>query len=427
MIVYLLIGTFAVLFLLGVPVILSITLPSVIYFLLKHVPIDIVAQRFHYALNSFPLVAVPVFILAGNLMNSTRHTERIFKFADSLVGHLPGGLAQVNIFASLIFSGMSGAALADVGGLGQIEIKAMEERGFKKEFAAAVTMASATVGPIFPPSIPLVIYGAVTGTSVIKLLMGGIMPAILAVVVMMIITAIIALFRNLPRAESRAEFAVIWANFKEALPSLLAPVMLVFGMLSGYFTPTEAASITVAYLLLISIFVYRDFNFKALLRATYETIRSTSAIMIIVASASLFSWILAVENFPAVVHSFIGQFCENRLLLLLFVNVLMFIIGMFLDSTTATILVVPIIVPPILASGIDPVHLGIIIIFNLMLGLMTPPMGLSLFLISDIAKVPMGKVLRNVAPYFIALVASLLIITFVPWFSTYIPGVLMGK
>lgn len=424
---YLILGSFAVLFLLGVPVVLAIAIPSVIYFILHEIPLGIIAQRLHYALNSFPLVAVPLFILAGNLMNSTRHTERIFRFADHLVGRLPGGLAQVNILASLIFSGVSGAALADVGGLGQIELKAMEERGFPKDFSAAVTMASATVGPIFPPSIPLVIYGAVTGTSIIKLLLGGILPGILATAIMMMVTVFLALFRHFPRAEYRVPFSVLWQSFKEALPSLLAPVILVLGMLSGSFTPTEVAGVVVIYIIITSVLIYREFSFREFLEAVYSTIRSTSAIMIIVASASLFSWILAVENFPAIVHSFIGHLAGSRLLLLLFVNLLMLVVGMFLDSTTATLLVIPVVVPPIVAAGVDPVHLGLVIIFNLMIGLMTPPMGLSLFLVSNIANVPMGRVLKNVTPYFAALIAALVLITLFPSISTYIPSIIIRK
>ena len=419
---YAVIAGFVVLFVLGLPAVLAITIPSIIYFLVNDLPITMIAQRFHYALNSFPLVAVPVFIFAGNLMNTSGHTNRIFKFADDLVGRMHGGLAQVNIFASLIFSGISGAALADVGGLGAIEIKAMEEKGFSEAFAAAVTVASATVGPIFPPSIPLVIYGAVTGTSVIKLLLAGILPAIFTVIVLMIVTAILSILRGYPRAESWPKLSVVRESFLQALPSLLAPAFLVFGMLSGYFTPTEAASIVVVYIILVSVFVYKDFSLHHVISSVFDAIKSTAAIMIIIASAALLQWILAVDKVPTACQELLAGFTDNKVVLLLVVNLLLFVVGMILDSTTATILVIPMIVPALHRAGVDPVHLGVVIIFNLMVGLLTPPMGLSLYLVSDIAKVPMVDVLRELRPYFVALVLVLGIITYVPWISTFIPS-----
>jgi tripartite ATP-independent transporter DctM subunit len=319
---------------------------------------------------------------------------------------------------------MSGAALADVGGLGSIEIKAMEEKGFTKAFSAAVTVASATVGPIFPPSIPLVIYGAVTGVSVIKLLLAGILPAVLTVIVLMIITAILSFVRKYPRAESWPKLAVLQKSFLQALPSLLAPVFLIFGMLSGYFTPTEAASIVVVYVILVSLFVYRDFDLQHIISSALATIKSTAAIMIIIASASLLQWILAVNKVPAVCQSLLTGFTDNKVVLLLIVNLLMIIVGMFLDSTTATILIIPMIVPVIHQIGFDPVHLGIVIIFNLMIGLLTPPLGLSLYLVSNIAKVSMGDVLKELGPYFVALLLTLAILTYVPWISTFIPSLM---
>ena len=421
----LIIVAFFVLFILGFPVVLSIAIPGITYILWNHITIDLIAQRLHYALNSFPLLAVPVFILVGNLMNSTGVTKRIFKFADVLVGRMPGGLAQVNIFASLIFSGMSGAALADIGGLGQIELEAMREKGFSNSFSGAVTIASATVGPIFPPSIPLVIYGAVTGTSVVKLLIGGIIPAITAVVMMMILTAFLSIIRKYPRAERWPRLSEIFRAFFPALPALMAPVMLVLGMLTGIFTPTEAASITVIYIIFISCVIYKEFTFKGLINSAFETVKMTAGIMIIISVASLFSWIFAIEQVPGMFSKFILNFSQNPYILLLIINMILLIVGMFLDSTTATLLIIPIITPPIVAAGVDPVHLGIVVIFNLMIGLMTPPMGLSLFLISDIAKVPMSKVLHDVYPYFIILVVTLIIITYIPQLTLYIPNLLM--
>lgn len=415
-------GLFLGLFLFGFPVIVAIGIPSLMYIVAENIPLTLVAQRIQYALDSFPLIAVPVFIFVGNLMNSSGVTKRIFAFADTLVGRLPGGLAQVNIFASLIFSGMSGAALADVGGLGQIEISAMKERGFTPQFSAAITAASATVGPIFPPSIPLVIYASVASVSVVKLLIGGILPALLAVVMLMLMTVVLAKLGNFPRAERWPTGRELLRDFLPALPALLTPILLIFGMLSGYFTATEAASATVAYVVLISAVIYRELTWTHFWNAAIETVKATSAILLIVAFASLFGWILAVEQIPQMLSRLLLTISRNPAVLLLILNGLLLIVGMFLDSTTATLLVVPIVVPPLVALGLDPVHIGLVFIFNIMLGLVTPPMGLSLFLISDIAKVPIKDVFVAILPYFVPLIATLLLITYVPQIVLFLPS-----
>ena len=401
----LLLGSFTLLFLLGCPVVLSILGPAVVYVLMNDLPIELIGQRMAYAMDSFPLVAVPVFIFVGNLMNQAGVTERIFKFADTLVGRVPGGLAQVNVVASLIFAGMSGAMLADVGGLGRIEVKAMTARGFRKDFSSAVTVASAIVGPIFPPSIPLIIYGSATNVSIVQLLIAGIVPALICVALLMITVVILALRRGYPRAERWPKLGELWRDFVPAIPAMVTPFMLVSGMLLGIFTPTEAASITVVYVLLITAFVYRTLTLQHVLYAAYETLKSTSAILVIVSVASLFGWIMAIEQIPQMFAQGLLSFSKDPVVLLMIVNVILLIVGMFLDSTTATLLVIPIISVPLHAAGVDPVHLGIVAIFNLMMGLLTPPMGLALFLICDIAKVSMRSLLRELLPFYIPLSA----------------------
>jgi tripartite ATP-independent transporter DctM subunit len=414
---------FLTLFVIGFPVAVSILLPSVWYILSQGLPIEMIAQRMQYSLDSYTLAAVPLFIFVGNLMNSSGITTRMFTFADRLVGRLPGGLAQVNIFASLIFAGMSGAALADVGGLGQIEIKAMEEKGFRKDFAAAVTVASATVGPIFPPSVPLVIYGSIAGVSVIKLLLSGIIPAIIAVVLMMLLTGFLAIKRGYPRAERWPTIKEISSSFLPALPALLTPIILIIGMLTGIFTPTEASALTVLYVFLISAF-YRELTWKSIISALLETIKSTASVLIIVAAASLFGWILAVEQVPQMFSSLLLSISDNPLVLLLILNLMLSVVGTMLDSTTAILLLVPIIIPPLIGVGVDPIHLGIIFVFNIMVGLVTPPMGLSLFMVSKVAKVPINMVIKQVAPYYIPLVFTLIIVTYVPGLVLWLPNLL---
>jgi tripartite ATP-independent transporter DctM subunit len=416
-----LLGAFTVFFLLGWPVVLAVMIPAVVYVLWNGFPIELIGQRMAYALDSFPLVAVPVFIFVGNLMNQSGITEVIYRFATTLVSRIHGGLAQVNIVGSLIFSGMSGAALADIGGLGRIEVKAMASHGFKREFAGALTCASAIVGPIFPPSIPLIIYGSATNVSIIQLLLAGIVPALICVALLMITVAFLAWTRKYPRAPRWPTMRELWADFVPALPALMTPVLLVGGMLLGFFTPTEAASITVAYVIFISAAIYRTLTWQHLVHSAFETLKSTSAILIIVAAAALFGWIMAIEQIPQTLARNLLSLSTDPLMLLLIVNVILLIAGMFLDSTTATLLIIPIIAGPLHLAGVDPVHLGIVAIFNLMLGLLTPPMGLALFLISDIAQVSMRAVLKELLPFYPPLLATLAIITLFPELSLWIP------
>ncbi|NDP41943.1 MAG: TRAP transporter large permease [Aromatoleum sp.] len=423
---FLVILAFLILFILGFPVVLAIGIPCIVYMFANGLPIDLVAQRTLYALDSFPLVAVPVFLFVGSLMNSAGISRYIYQFADTATGRLPGGLAQVNIFGSLIFAGMSGSALADIGGLGRIEIDAMRKKGFTAPFAAAVTSSSAIVGPIFPPSIPLIIYGTVTGVSVIQLLLGGIVPGLLCVVMLMLMTAWLATRRNYPRAARWPTRGELWRDFKPAFPAIVAPVILIAGMLAGFFTPTEIASVTVLYAMLISSLFYRELTLQGVLNAAFETIRASSGILLIVAVAALFGWILSVEQVPQKLTEVMLSISSNPYVLLLIVNVLLIVVGMFLDSTTAILVIAPIIAKPLVAAGVDPVHLGMVVVFNLMIGLLTPPMGLALFLVADIAKVTMKDVLKEMLPYYVPLGITLLLITYIPALTTWIPRLAVG-
>ncbi len=417
---------FVGLFVLGFPVVLALAIPCVIYVLLNDLPVDLVAQRTLYSLDSFPLVAVPVFLFVGSVMNSAGISKYIYKFADTLVGRLPGGLAQVNIFGSLVFAGMSGSALADIGGIGRIEIDAMKQKGYNRAFAAAVTSSSAIVGPIFPPSIPLIIYGTVTGVSVLQLLLGGILPGLLCVAGLMLMTAWLAKRRNYPRAERWPTGGELWRDAVPALPAMFAPVLLIAGMLMGFFTPTEIAAVTVIYTLLISSLFYRELTWRGLYDAAIETIRASSAILLIVSVAALFGWILSVEMVPQTLTGWMLSISKDPYVLLLLVNVLLLVVGMFLDSTTAILVVAPIIAKPLMMAGVDPVHLGMVVVFNLMIGLLTPPMGLALYLVADIAGVKMKDVLREMLPFYIPLVITLLMITYLPWITTVIPRLALG-
>ena len=418
---YIVIGSFLALFLLGFPVVLAIGLPCLAYLFINGIPVDLVAQRMLYSLDSFPLIAVPVFLFVGSVMNCSGISHYIYQFANTAVGRLPGGLAQVNIFGSLVFSGISGSALADIGGLGRIEIDAMRKKGFNVPFACAVTSSSAIIGPIFPPSIPLIIYGTVTGASVLQLLLGGILPGLICTAMLMGTAAWLAKRRNYPRAERWPTYKEFLTDMWPAIPALAAPVILTAGMLGGWFTPTEVASVTVAYTVLIGIFYYKKLTLNGLRIAAFETIRATSGILIIVSVAALFGWILSVEQIPQQITAAMLSFSKDPYVLLFIVNVMLLIVGMFLDSTTAILVIAPIIAKPLMAAGVDPVHLGMVVVFNLMIGLVTPPMGLSLYLVADIAKVKMRDVLKEMLPFYVPLVGTLVLITYVPWITTVIP------
>jgi tripartite ATP-independent transporter DctM subunit len=424
---FVVIAAFVVLFMLGFPVVLAIGIPSIVYLLANDLPIDVIAQRTLYALDSFPLVAVPVFLFVGSVMNYAGISKYIYRFADTAVSRLPGGLAQVNIFGSLVFAGMSGSALADVGGIGRIEVKAMREKGFTPGFAAAVTCASAIVGPIFPPSIPLILYGTITGVSVLQLLLGGIVPGLLCTGMLMLMTMLLAARRGYPRAARWPSRAELWRDLKPAFPALLAPVVLIGGMFLGVFTPTEIAAVTVAYVLLISVVFYRgELTLRGLLEAGLETLRSAAAILLIIAVAALFGWILAVEQVPQAMTKAFLSISTDPLTLLLIVNVLLLVVGMFLDATTAILVIAPIVAKPLVAAGVDPVHLGMVVVFNLMIGLVTPPMGLALFLVADIARVSMREVLREMWPYYLPLLVTLALITLFPVLTTWVPRLAVG-
>jgi tripartite ATP-independent transporter DctM subunit len=418
------IAAFALLFLFGFPVVVAIAVPAILYILAADIPLELVAQRMTYALDSFPLVAVPVFIFVGSLMNQSGITSDIYRFAHTLAGRVPGGLAQVNVLGSLIFSGVSGAALADIGGLGRIEVRAMVRAGFTRAYAGAITCASAIVGPIFPPSIPIIIYGSVTSVSIVQLLVAGIVPALLYVALLAATVAVLAKKYGHPRSSRWPTPAEIWRDFVPAAPALFAPILLVGGMLLGFFTPTEAASITVAYVIVVAIVFYGGMSWPRLRFALFDTVKSTAAILIIVSAAALFGWILTIEQLPQIFTRSILSISTEPMVLLLIVNVMLLVVGMFIDSTTATLLVVPLIAAPLTMAGVDPVHLGIVVIFNLMIGILTPPMGLALFLIADIAKAPMPAILKALIPFYVPLFVSLAIITYFPELTLWLPKML---
>lgn len=418
---FLVILGFLILILLRVPLYIALSLPSILYILWEGTRIFVVAQQVMRTIDSFTLLAIPLFVFVGVMMNESGISEKLFDFANEMIGHFQGGLAQVNIFTSLIFSGISGSAMADIGGIGQVLIESMDKYGYERDYSAALTASSATVGPIFPPSIPLILYGVIAEVSIVSLLLAGILPALLVVVVLMITTAIIARRRDFPKGE-RVSWRSRARSFIVALPALLTPVLLIAGMLSGIFGATEAAAVTVLYILLVNIFVYRIFSLEYIYTSAVETARLTSIIMLTIAGAALLNWVLVIERTPDAVASLLFGISTNTIVLLLVVNVFLLLLGLFLEPISALIISIPLIFPTLIESGVDPVHLGVIMVFNLMIGLLTPPLGLSIFVASDIAGVDNFEVIRSIPPYYVALLVCLLIITFVPSISLLVPG-----
>lgn len=409
----------------GLPVAVCLGLSSAIVVVIFDLPVAVLAQRMVNAIDSTPLLAVPLFIFAANLLSVTGVTRHLFDLVRLIVGRLRGGVAHVSILVSLIFSGISGAALADIGALGSIQIRMMREQGYKDGFAAGITMAAATIGPIFPPSIPLIIFASTANISAVKLLLAGVVPALIITVFLMAQVAMMARIYNLPRDTMMPSAKAIFRKFVISLPALLAPALLIGGLMSGFFGPTEVAGVTVAYALFIGVFIYRDLNWSKLFNAARETVEATAGVLFIVSTAALFAWVLTVDRIPATVSAALSQISAGPLVLLFVLNALLLVVGMFLESIAAILIIAPIVAPPLIASGVDPLQLGIVFVLNLMIGLMTPPVGMSLYMVSIIAKMPIHRVVVGVLPFLIPLLLSLLAVTLFPVLSSWLPNLLV--
>ncbi|MBG20574.1 MAG: ABC transporter permease [Rhizobiales bacterium] len=406
---------------LGVPVAIALAGPSLIFILIDgHVPSLVVAHRMINGVDSFPLLAVPFFILAGNLMNSSGITERIFDFAKALIGWLPGGLGHVNIGASVIFAGMSGAAVADAGGLGAIEIKAMRDAKYDPGFAVGITAASSTIGPIIPPSLPIVIYGVVAGASIGQLFAAGLIPGLLMAAALMIMVAFYAHRYHYPRDQA-FRFGILGRAFIRAFLSLLTPVIIVGGILTGAFTPTEAAIAACAWALFLGLVIYRTLTLRRFLKVSMDTIETTAVVLFIVAAASIFAWILTSNRVPEHFAAALLTVSENPIIILLLINLILLVVGCFMETVAAITILVPVLLPIAIHVGVDPVHFGVILVLNLMIGLLTPPVGMVLYVLSRVAKVPFERCVSATAPFLIPLFAVLLLVTFFPIFTMWLP------
>lgn len=461
-----LIGTFLLLMIMGVPVAVAMAGASLLFILISgSVPDVVIAQRMIAGVESFPLLAVPFFILAGNLMNIAGITGRIYNFAVALVGWMRGGLGQVNIIGSVVFAGMSGTAIADAAGLGTIEIKAMKDHGYQTEFAVGVTAASATLGPIIPPSLPFVIYGMMANVSIGSLFLAGLLPGAVLTLLMMLTVAYYARRNNWggdvafnwkrlggaglevlivlafplsiwlmvragisPNVATAAAFAALLAldwmfNFS-AVMALMAPVILIGGMTLGWFTPTEAAVAAVIWALFLGLLRYRSMTLKTLAKASFDTIETTASVLFIVTAASVFAWLLTTTQAAQALTDAILSVTQNKWVFLLMANVLILIVGCFIDTIAAITILVPILLPIVLKLGIDPIHFGLIMTLNLMIGLLHPPMGMVLFVLARVSRLSVERTTMAILPWLLPLFAALIAITYIPQITLWLPTVM---
>lgn len=423
MILSVLVVSMILLLLLRVPVALSMLLPCLGYIVLSpDITLGVALQRSMAGINSFPLLAVPLFIMTGYLSNAGGLADRLFRLLLCLFGRIPGSLGYVNVVSSVLFSWMSGAAIADAAGLGSVLVPAMKKRGYDEGFALGLTGASSMIGPVMPPSIPAIIYAVTAGVSIGALFFAGILPALILGAILCGTVFINA--RRHPVGDDHEDAGVpLHKALLDALPVLLTPVIILGGILGGIFTPTEAAAAAVMYVLFLGV-CFRTLSFSSLHEVLQRTAATTGTIMLIVSAAGLFGWIIAREQGPQAVAEALLQFTDNPWVFLLLINVALLLIGMLLEPVAALLITVPVLLPVASQFGIDPLHLGIVMILNLVIGLLTPPIGLVLYVLSSVTDCPVQRVVRGTVPFLVPLVLTLLIITFFPAVSLWLPGLL---
>jgi len=414
---------FLVLLIINVPVVFSIGLISVFFINQEGFDLVIVPQRLVGGSNFFPFLAIPFFLLAGKIMERGKLTHRLVEFATTVVGHIIGGLAHVNVITSMIMAGMTGSAVADTSAEGSVLIPAMSKAGYDKGFAAAITAASATIGPIIPPSIPMIVIASVANLSIGKLFIGGVIPGILMGIYLMLASYLVSRKRGYPHYK-RASIKMIMAAFWKAIPVLFLPVIILGGILTGFFTPTEASVIAVVYAFILSL-LYGDLKINDLPKIFVDSIAISSSVILLIAAASVAGWIMAIMRIPQAMVAYFTQTAHSSFMLLFKFNCLLLFLGAIMEPTPVIIILGPILVKAGLLMGIDPIHLGVIIVLNLMIGLITPPVGTGMFVACNIADISVADFSKEIFPFFIALIIVLFIVTYIPQTVTWLPSILM--
>jgi len=426
MIVILLVLGLLALFLLRVPVAFALLAVSLAYILfLSPLPPTVGVQRMVSGVDSFVLIALPLFILGGNLMNSGGLTQRMLNATLAYVGRVKGGLAQTNIGVSLVMGGVSGSAVADASALGSMLIPAMRKGGYTAPFSSALTASSAVIGPLIPPSIPMIVIATTAGLGVGEMFLAGAVPGIVLALGLSVATMLLARKYEWP-LEAKANLRAIFKRTAVAVPALVAPAIIVGGILSGVFTPTEAASILCVYALVVGVVIYRNLGIREMFRAGLASAMDASGILIIMAAAAAFGYVLTIENVPQLIATALEPLYAVPWLFLLLINILLLLLGMFMEALAVIILLTPILMPAVLAAGIDPVHFATLVVVNLMIGVITPPLGVVMFITNRIAGVTVGDFLRANTPYFVVFGIVLLLVTYVPLMTTWLPGLLAG-
>jgi tripartite ATP-independent transporter DctM subunit len=424
MLLYLIIG-FVLLAVLRMPVAIALGVVAITaVFIFTDIPLAAIPHKMVNGIDSYVFLAIPLFLLAGRLMNAGGITDRIFGFARVLVGNIRGGLAHANVIANIIFAWMSGSAVAAVGGLGEIEVKAMKENGFDQEFAASVTVASSVLGPVIPPSIPLIIYASMTENSVGKLFIGGIVPGLLIALSLMGMISFISVRNNYPK-DRPSRWTEMLHSFRLTFLPLMMPVIMLGGIIAGIFTPTEAAAVAAAYALVLSMFVYKSLKARQLPEILVETMVATSIVTFIISTTSSFSFLLTIEEAGRRITEMVTGFTSNVYFIFFLINVMLLIFGAIMEAGVVLILFIPILYPLITSLGIDPIHFGVVMVVNLMIGVATPPMGMCLYVMSHISGIKVEVLMREILPFLIPLILVLFLITYIPVLVTYLPNALM--
>jgi C4-dicarboxylate transporter DctM subunit len=420
------VSSFILLLCVSAPIMVALGGCALVYALVGGtVPITTLIQTTFGGLASFPLLAIPLFMLAGNLMNQGGLTPDLVRFARLSLGHLRGGLGHATILACAIFAAISGSAVATVVAIGMVMIPAMKKAGYDEGVAAAVTSTAACLGPIIPPSIPFIIYGVTANVSVAGLFLGGVLPGIVLAFALMVYMYFVASRRDYPRDQKTPAREILIAAWK-ALPALFMPVMIIGGILSGIFTPTEAAGVAVVYAAAVGAFYYRKLHFKDLPKVLLASGLESGMVMLLIAMSEPFAWFVALDQIPQLIVQWISQWTTSPYMILLLFNIFLLLLGVPMETAPALVIVTPVLVPISAAVGIDPLHLGIVICMNLVLGLVTPPVGAVLFAICGMTNISLDRLSKSIWPPFLVSIVVLAIVTYVPWLSTYLPKLLLG-